>query len=53
VQDDAGLVEGFFTSRKSAIGFAREECDLLHAQMEIAPLPLTSRMGAAGSGIMS
>lgn len=44
VQDTVGHIEGFFTSRDSALGFARSECDLLHATIEMSEAPLTSRL---------
>lgn len=44
VQDDEGLIEGFFSSRETALGFARSESEIHHAMVEIRTTPLTSRL---------
>jgi hypothetical protein len=41
VQDTVGRIEGLFKTRETALGFARSECDLLHATIEISDTPLT------------
>ena len=43
VQDMAGHMEGCFISRETAIRFARAECGLLHATVQLADAPLTTR----------
>lgn len=43
VQDEAGLVEGFFTTRKSAIDFARAESGWLRIGVIMADAPLARR----------
>ena len=44
VQDAAGLVEGRFVSRETALGFARAERDILHATIVLADAPLIGRI---------
>lgn len=43
VQDVAGRLEGCFISRATAVRFARDECDILHATMQLVDVPLTAR----------
>jgi hypothetical protein len=43
VQDEQGLIEGCFSSRETALGFARSESDIYHTAIEISSAPLTSR----------
>jgi hypothetical protein len=44
VQDDAGLIEGRFISRETAIGFARAEQAALHASIVLAQAPVVGRL---------
>lgn len=44
VQDIIGRIEGVFTSRENALGFAQAECDIHHATFEMASGPLTPRL---------
>jgi hypothetical protein len=44
VQDKSGQLEGCFVSRETALGFARAECDMLHATLQLADTPLTPRI---------
>ena len=44
VQDDAGLIEGAFTTRQTALSFARAESEIHHAPIEIRETPLTSHL---------
>lgn len=44
VQDTAARIEGCFTSRETAIGFARSQCDLLRTTFELSDGPLTPRL---------
>ena len=43
VQDTVGRIEGIFTSRDTALSFARSERDILHASIEYSDAPLTAR----------
>lgn len=40
VQDNGRKLEGRFVSRGAALGFARDECAIYHATMEMAAGPL-------------
>jgi hypothetical protein len=44
VQDEGGLIEGFFQSRESALGFARSESEIHHATVAISITPLISHL---------
>jgi hypothetical protein len=44
VQDDAGLIEGCFRSRDTALGFARAESEIHHCPVAISATPLTSHL---------
>jgi hypothetical protein len=44
VQDRIGRLEGCFVSRETALGFARAECGMLHATVQLADSPLTPRI---------
>jgi hypothetical protein len=44
VQDDAGLIEGLFRTRETALGFARSERDIHSATIAISAAPLTARL---------
>ena len=44
VQDEEGLIEGFFASRETALGFARSESEIHHTLIEISTAPLTSHL---------
>jgi hypothetical protein len=44
VQDDAGLIEGLFRTRETAIGFARSERDIHRGTIAISAVPLTPRL---------
>jgi hypothetical protein len=44
VQDTEGLIEGFFRSRDTALGFARSESEIHHVPVEISVGPLTSHL---------
>jgi hypothetical protein len=44
VQDKGGGLEGCFVSRETALGFARAECDMMHATLQLADAPLTPRI---------
>ena len=44
VQDRNGQLEGCFVSRETALGFARAECDMLHATLRLANTLLTPRI---------
>lgn len=40
VQDSGGKLEGRFVTRSAALSFARGECQLYHASLEMAGMPL-------------
>ena len=44
VQDIAGMIEGFFTSRESALGFAKSECEVFHGHFELSGVTLSSHL---------
>jgi hypothetical protein len=44
VQDADGLIEGFFQSQASALGFARSESEIYHARVELSAKPLVSHL---------
>jgi len=44
VQDEAGLIEGLFRTRETALGFARSERDIHRATIAISAAPLTARL---------
>ena len=44
VQDYAGLIEGCFTSRESALRFARAEYDIFNCKFELSGTPLSSHL---------
>lgn len=44
VQDDEGLIEGRFSSRDTALGFARSESEIHHIPVAISATPLTSHL---------
>jgi hypothetical protein len=40
VQDDGKKLEGRFVSRSAALSFAKGECQIYHASLEMARLPM-------------
>ena len=40
VQDNGRKLEGRFVSRNAALSFARGECEIYHASLELAGVPL-------------